>query len=109
GGDIFHIAKESGVGVILFADAIPIASPAGIADDRSRLDHALNDGEDFELLFTLASVEANRLLADQPLSRFGVPITRIGDITADLGIRLRTADQTRDFPQGGFAHDWSAP
>ncbi len=79
--DLCHILEESGVGARLVAEHIPIADDAcraAAASGRSPLDHALGDGEDYELLFTLDEAAASRLLADQP---FEVPVTRIGTIT----------------------------
>jgi len=79
--DLHHILEESQVGATLWADRIPIsddARRAAAASGRTPLDHALGDGEDYELLFTLDEPTAARLLADQPLE---VPVTRIGLIT----------------------------
>ena len=79
--DLHHILEESRVGVKLWATKIPIsddARQAAQADGRSPLDHALGDGEDFELLFTMAEADAARLLREQP---FDTPVTLIGTIT----------------------------
>ncbi|MDR2391443.1 MAG: thiamine-phosphate kinase, partial [Planctomycetota bacterium] len=54
--DLSRLCRESGVGVELEAAAIPVAAEAGPAAEsscRSRLDCALADGEDFELLLAL--------------------------------------------------------
>ncbi len=64
--DLGHILSESGgLGARLEADAIP-CSPAARkraqATGKTPLWHALHDGEDFELLFTLAPRDAERLL-----------------------------------------------
>ncbi len=80
--DLHHVLDESRVGAVLRADAIPIAPDAVRAAEvsgRSPLDHALGDGEDYELLFTMDESTAARLLADQP---FDVAVTRIGEIVA---------------------------
>lgn len=51
--DAAHLAKESGVGILIDALAVPMhADGAQMNDGRSRLEHALNDGEDYELCFT---------------------------------------------------------
>ena len=72
---------SGGVGAVIDADHIPIhddALRAARADGATPLQHALHDGEDYELLFT----------AEQPagIGRW------VGRITAEPGIRLRMAD-----------------
>lgn len=107
GSDLFHLARESNVGVILDADAIPCAlPPPGHADDRSPLQHALNDGEDFELLFALPGAQAEQLLVDQPLKDWGVPVSKIGTIVAEPGIWIRQDGQIQPLPRDGFTHRW---
>jgi thiamine-monophosphate kinase len=78
--DLHHVLEESGVGARLEAARIPISSAAAEAagiDGRSPLEHALHDGEDFELLVTLPAPEASRLRAAPP---FATPLTDIGEI-----------------------------
>ncbi|MDA0991139.1 MAG: thiamine-phosphate kinase [Verrucomicrobia bacterium] len=54
-----HLAKASGVGLNIHAWVMPIAEAASSANDAiSPLDHALSDGEDFELLFTVPEERA---------------------------------------------------
>src|SRR5207253_7470006 len=48
--DLQHICRESGCGAVLDAGRIPIADAArALNDGRAPLEHALTDGEDFEL------------------------------------------------------------
>jgi thiamine-monophosphate kinase len=89
--DLYHILDESGVGARVEATAIPVSGDAvrmAETSGRTALEHALGDGEDFELLFTLAERDAARLLADQP---FDVRVARIGSIT-DAGAVLVLED-----------------
>jgi len=91
--DLHHILEESGVGARVFADAVPVSGAARRAAEvsgRTALDHALGDGEDYELLFTLAPEEAERLLASPP---FPTPLSRIGEIVSS-GAVLEFADGT---------------
>ncbi len=77
--DLDHILDESAVGADLDAAAIPVHADArrlGKDRDRSPLEHALTDGEDFELLFTC------------PGKRFPRWAHRIGRITRRRGLRL---------------------
>ena len=89
--DLSRMAEESGCGAVLDLDKIPIADDARRlaeqpVDGRKPLDHALGDGEDFELLLAVPPQEAARILADQPLS---VPIADIGEIIPERGLWQR--------------------
>ncbi len=57
-GDLGHILEESKVGAVIYEKLIPKAA-------RATTSNALYDGEDFELLFTLPTGEAKKLLADK--------------------------------------------
>jgi thiamine-monophosphate kinase len=94
--DLNHILEASrGLGAILDSDAIPI-HPDAIELSRSdgipALDHALHDGEDFELCIVLSAENARQLLARPPDQ---VSLYRVGEITVEPGLRLRGS--------GGFA------
>ena len=86
--DLSHIAEESGCGAILQTDAVPLSEAAGqlaakLSDGSTALDHALGDGEDFELILAVPPEEARRMLAEQPL---GVPLSCIGQFVAERGL-----------------------
>ena len=87
--DLGHILDESGgLGAHIEEGAIPIhpdAHASARSDGRSPLDHALADGEDFELCFTLGPSDAIRLLASPPP---GLSLHRVGTIEAGAGLRL---------------------
>ena len=92
--DLHHILEESGVGARVWASQIPISDEARRAareSGRAPLDHALGDGEDYELLFTLDEADAARLLADRP---FDVPVTRVGSV-ATRGPLVATPEPRR--------------
>ena len=66
---------------------VPIADAARQLDDNvSPLDHALGDGEDFELLLAVPPPEAERIHADQPLESMGVELTEIGRFIQQPGL-----------------------
>jgi thiamine-monophosphate kinase len=93
--DLGHILEESpGTGAVLDAASIPI-HPDAVAmseqDGSPALDHALHDGEDFELCLVVPPEEAHRLLANPPAQ---ARLVLIGEITADSGLRLRAPDGT---------------
>jgi thiamine-monophosphate kinase len=91
--DLGRLVRESGVGAIVETDRVPIHDDARRLaaqghDGRTPLEHALGDGEDFELLLAVPPDEARRMLAQQPLD---VPLTDIGQITAEPGLWQRPA------------------
>lgn len=77
--DLLHVCRASAVGAIVESSLIPIHPDARELSNRDKipaLDHALNDGEDYELLFTSAVPAIDGA-------------TRIGQITHDPAILLR--------------------
>ena len=101
--DLGHILDESGgLGATLFGEYVPIHDDAmrmAAIDGRDLLDHALNDGEDFELIFTSRDEDSARLLA------LDTGIRRIGFVEHSPGLRLRSADGTvREVVARGFDH-----
>jgi thiamine-monophosphate kinase len=104
--DLSHILDESGgLGAILDAVAIPIhpdAQEQTRRDGVSALDHALNDGEDFELCLTVAPEDADRLLAGHPAP---AKLHRIGEVTDAPGVLLRSPDgRSTPVEPRGFDH-----
>ncbi len=71
-------------GATIDASRIPISEDARTlsqSSGRSPLDHAINDGEDYELLFTLeADQDYDRFISDWK-SQFETSVTQIGHIT----------------------------
>ncbi|MEX0702670.1 MAG: thiamine-phosphate kinase [Planctomycetales bacterium] len=101
--DLHRVLDESKVGAVLRAEAIPVSDAArAAADGRTPLEHALEDGEDFELLFTLAEEDARRLLASPPIE---LPLAHIGEITTGSGCELIDTDgKRRALPRAGWEH-----
>jgi thiamine-monophosphate kinase len=100
--DVHHLCTESGCGAVLYAEAIPVSDAARtICDGRSPLDHALSDGEDFELVFALPAVEAQRLLRTQPVS--GITCVHVGECV-DQGFWLEENGQRRTLEPRGYVH-----
>jgi thiamine-monophosphate kinase len=98
--DLSRICRASKAGAIVNADQIPISDEAQKSQDP--LSSALNDGEDFELLFTLSQEECERLLNkwDEP-----IPITQIGAITNTGKVRIEMPDgRIEDLQAQGYDH-----
>lgn len=98
--DLNRICKASRVGAMIDAGQIPISEQA-LKDDEP-LHSALNDGEDFELLFTLSQSDCRMLLSGW----IGpVPITRIGEITNTKDVKIKMLDgRIRDLRPEGYDH-----
>jgi len=98
--DLNRICRASRVGAIINAEQIPISQQAKRAEDP--LNSALNDGEDFELLFTLSPGECEKLLRKWDES---IPITQIGMITDAKKMQIKmTNGQIRDLQAAGYNH-----
>jgi len=98
--DLGHLVEASAVAAEVAFDSVPL-SPAcrQVSDPQA----AMTAGDDYELLFTVppAAVEAVPLLA----RRAGVPVSRIGRITAGSGVAVRRADGSAvDFATTGYRH-----
>lgn len=92
--DLGHICEESGVGAVLCENEIPLSPGAKRAAKKSGktpLEHALTDGEDYELVFTLSEADAKRLARKPP---FDTPLTAIGRII-EKGMYLQRPDGRR--------------
>jgi len=104
--DLNHILEESRVGAILYEDQIPVSEAAVKMAEKSEntpLYHALSDGEDYELLFTLSKGQAKKAMASHFFDR-GM-ISCIGEITRGRGIQMKFLDgKTRRIKPQGYEH-----
>ena len=106
--DLAHIAEESGCGAVLDLDAVPVAEDAKrlavqLGDGRPALEHALDDGEDFELILAVPPEEAARMLEDQPLD---VLLTAVGEFVNKPGLWQTDSrhKRKRKLSPGGWEH-----
>lgn len=107
--DLWRLTVESRCGAVIQAEKVPIseASHRMVAQVKSRmkpLDHALHDGEDFELILAVPPAEAARMLRDQPLS---VPLTDIGEFVPDRGLWLEKGKKRTPLEPKGYQHKFS--
>jgi thiamine-monophosphate kinase len=84
-GDAGHIAAASGVALRLEADRIPIAPVLAGTPDALRF--AVAGGQDYELCFT-APAGAGEAVAAAFEARFGLPMTRVGEVGEGEGVRI---------------------
>ena len=72
--EILHICKQSNLGCVLYEDKIPINEEARQYAYKLELDPtacALSGGEDYELLFTIAQADYDKLLLSEQISVIG--------------------------------------
>jgi thiamine-monophosphate kinase len=108
-GDLRHILDASGVGAELLKSAIPIARAAKLAAKKGDGAKpawlaALTDGEDFELLFTVGSKSAVKLLDGWKREFPQVKLSCIGKIVAGGELSLRDASGVQPFEAHGYVH-----
>ena len=108
-GDLRHILAASRVGAELLATSIPISREARRAakagsSAKPALLAALTDGEDFELLFTVASRDAVPLLDAWRKQFPAVALTCIGKIKEGEGITIRDKQGARPLTDNGYVH-----
>jgi thiamine-monophosphate kinase len=105
--DLSRLAAASGCGAVLDSARIPITSDAielarRLQDGSTPLEHALADGEDFELILAVPPDEAVRVLSQQPL---GVPLTAIGEFVSEAGLwQLDASGGRLPLAPRGFEH-----
>jgi thiamine-monophosphate kinase len=105
--DLARICEASGCGALLDLSAIPVSAAARqlatqLHDGSTPLDHALCDGEDFELVLAVPPEAAQKLLAEQPLA---VPLAQIGTFVKELGLHAEDEDgQVRTIEPRGYEH-----
>ncbi len=88
--DLSRLAAESGCGAIVDTNRVPISDAA--RELPNSLEHALGDGEDFELLLAAPADVAEAIVRDQPLD---CPVTCIGELIADTGLWQTTGGERR--------------
>lgn len=103
--DLGHICDASGLAATIEAARVPLspAASAAFAADPALLATLLAGGDDYELVLT-AAPEARAALAAIAAGT-GVPITRIGRMTAGAGVRVvDRAGQAVPLRHAGFEH-----
>ncbi len=116
--DLWRMCRASGCGAVLRTECIPVADSAQrwahqLGDGSTPLEHALGDGEDFELILAMPAEVAQELIARQPLD---CRLTQIGEFVATESITSKPGvskerlwqidDQGRRLPlvPRGFEH-----
>ena len=99
--DLGHILEISGVGAEVHAERLPLSTAA--RDLPGARDAALSGGDDYELLFTAPT--KRRVEIEALARRLDLPLTRIGAIRAEPGLRILD-EAGRELPvvRAGWRH-----
>ena len=97
--DLNHLCRLSGVGAKIYADKLPVSDAARLGGDA--VGAALNDGEDFELLFTVAAENFEVIKKNW---KFDVGITAVGEITENREVLIERDGQVKILEASGFDH-----
>jgi thiamine-monophosphate kinase len=101
------MAEASGCGAALDLAAVPVAAAANELprlrnDGVTPLDHALADGEDFELLLAASPDEARRMVRENLLR---LPLTIVGEFIDPPGLwRVLESGERVPLAPKGYLH-----
>ena len=102
--DAGHLARESGVRVVIEAGHIPLSEPFQAAVPMAQqLELAATGGDDYELLFTAAPAATEQI---RTLSRtLGLRLSAIGQVKEGQGVILHDSQgQVYQFRRQGWVH-----
>ncbi len=99
--DASRLADASGCGAVIFVNRVPISAAArelarreaAANFDAAALEHALGDGQDFELLLAVDPKSAQKILSDQPLE---CRVTHVGQLVAEQGLWQQSPNGHRE-------------
>lgn len=101
--DLLRMCDASSCGAILELDRIPVSAAANELakdSDRSPVEHALGDGEDFELLLAVAP-SAYPEIVDKIGQEHAIIC---GDFTSRTGLWMRDGGKIRQLASTGYVH-----
>lgn len=96
--EVGHICEESGTGAVVEKEKIPLDKDTVKAAeilDMDPYDFALNGGEDYELVFTVAEENLERV------RNYGTIVGRIG--SRSMGVKIRDESGIKEL-KGGYVH-----
>ncbi|HXH07758.1 MAG TPA: thiamine-phosphate kinase [Vicinamibacterales bacterium] len=102
---LHRLAEASGLGFVVEEALVPVDQGARALVEARGGDPVLQAaawGDDYELLFTSSPRMRRALEAVVRLGR-GLPVTRIGVVTREPGVRVRRGDREDAMPEG-YAH-----
>ena len=108
--DISRMLAVSNLGAVLEEPEIPISKDAIALAEKSGktpMEHALSDGEDFELLFSISESSWKKLLEVWPGVGIKTKLSCIGRVENNQGLRVATSDGTlKMLDATGYEHNF---
>jgi thiamine-monophosphate kinase len=89
-GDLGHILQQSQVGATLALNNLPLSSALQTLPHEQAWQLALSGGDDYELCFTAPAAHTAKI--QQIAKDLALPLTQIGVIEQQAGLRIRSAD-----------------
>ena len=103
GVDLLNMSVASKCGAEVSLELVPISDDAILCAQKSGripLEHAIGDGEDFELLLAVPKENLTKL----PSEIGGVPLTRIGTFVTRTGLWTKDKTGVKQLAPRGFVH-----
>ncbi len=98
--DLPRLCRASGTGALVYLPHVPVHDDArtlAAQTGRQPIEHALGDGEDYELLLTLSSEDAEKVT--------DLGLSAIGMLTAEKDLVVIDGTGSRmPWPKGGYEH-----
>jgi thiamine-monophosphate kinase len=92
GGDLGHVLTSSRVGALLEWSALPRSPILSTQPLALQQQCVLGGGDDYELLFSAAA--SARSAVQRAADQTGVAVSRVGEVQAEAGLRVRGPDGT---------------
>jgi thiamine-monophosphate kinase len=105
--DLSRLAEASGVGACIKLNSVPISEAAKMLSDKqqngiSPLDHALGDGEDFELILAAAPEAAEKFFEQH--SDWKARVAQIGSFSDTQGLWSIDGAELKPLAPRGYEH-----
>jgi thiamine-monophosphate kinase len=101
--DLNHLLRRSNVGAQIYVERLPVSDVfLPLFDAVGGWNQPLSAGDDYELLFTAAPNKAKDI--EQLEQRTSCPVTRVGKITRDPGLRCLLHGSPWELRSAGYEH-----